>query len=49
MYFPDEDSLRAELGNRPSQIWGGICEGRDVLKQGLIRRIGTGSDTRIWT
>jgi hypothetical protein len=32
MYFPDEDFLRAELGNRPSQIWGGICEGRDEAR-----------------
>jgi hypothetical protein len=46
-YFPDGDILSAELGTRPSQIWHAICEGRDALRLGLIKRIGCGEQTRI--
>lgn len=48
MYYPNTDFLSAELGNHPSQIWRSIIDGRDTLKVGLIRRIGTGSSTNIW-
>lgn len=36
------------MGLHPSQIWRSIIDGRDVLKQGLIRRIGNGENTRAW-
>lgn len=49
VYFAGGEFLSAELGSRPSQIWRSICEGRDVLKLGLIKRIGTGHNTRIWS
>jgi hypothetical protein len=29
-------------------VWRSLCEGRDILKQGLIRRIGDGEYTHIW-
>lgn len=48
IYFPHTCILGAELGSHPSQIWRSLIEGRDVLKQGLIRRIGNGSTTDIW-
>jgi len=48
VYFPNNDILHAGFGSHPSQIWRAIVEGRDVLKQGLIRRIGIGNDTLIW-
>lgn len=48
VYFPHGNILNAELGSRPSQVWRAILEGRDVMYQGLIRRIGDGSTTRIW-
>ena len=48
VYFPDSDLLNATLGSHPSKIWRAIVEGRDVLKQGLIRRIGTGENTDAW-
>ena len=41
-YFPASTILEAELGSRPSQVWRAILEGRDVLKQGIICRIGNG-------
>lgn len=49
VYHPNVDFLDAELGNHPSQIWRALIEGREVLTQGLIRRIGDGTSTRIWT
>ena len=48
VYFPDTDILQANLGGHPSQVWRAIVEGRDVLKQGIIRRIGNGETTDIW-
>lgn len=48
VYFPNDDFLAADLGSHPSQIWRSILEGRDTLKVGLIRRIGTGATTHIW-
>lgn len=47
-YFPDGDLLNSQLGSTPSQVWRGIHEGIGVLKQGLIRRIGTGMNTHAW-
>lgn len=47
-YFPSTSILDAELGNNPSQIWRAIIEGKEVLKIGLIKRIGDGNTTEIW-
>ena len=48
IYYPNGTILSAELGTKPSQVWRAILEGRDVLNQGLIRRIGNGNTTLIW-
>nr|XP_020198524.1 uncharacterized protein LOC109784346 [Aegilops tauschii subsp. strangulata] len=48
VYFPNGTILTAELGSRPSQVWRAVLGGRDVLCQGIIRRMGDGSATRIW-
>lgn len=48
-YFPDSNILQAQLGSAPSQIWHAIVDGRDTLVQGLIKRIGDGESTRIWS
>ena len=48
VYFPNTTILEANIGSHPSQIWRAIVEGRDILKQGLIRRIGNGASTNIW-
>ena len=42
VYYPSSGFLVAELGASPSRIWRAIIDGKEVLKQGLIRRIGTG-------
>jgi hypothetical protein len=47
VYFPNYDILEASVGSNPSHIWCSLCEGRDILKQGLIRRIGVGESTHI--
>ena len=48
VYFPECSLLQAELGAHPSQIWRAILEGRDILAQGMVRRIGDGASTDIW-
>lgn len=48
VYFPSREFLDAELGSAPSQVWRAIMEGKMVLRQGVIRRIGTGEETEIW-
>jgi len=48
VYYQACDFLQAPLGSRPSQVWRALIEGRDVLKQGLIRRIGSGKETKVW-
>ena len=49
LYFPETSILEAELGSWPSQIWQSILDGRDMLKLGIIRRIGNGQTTKVWT
>ena len=48
VYFPASDILSAQVGSRPSQIWRSLCEGRDILRTGLIKHIGDGENTNIW-
>jgi hypothetical protein len=48
VYFPEVEFLEAQLGSSPSHVWRAIVEGRDAVKQGLIRRIGTGETTNAW-
>jgi len=47
-YFPDVDFLTATRKKHASHTWRAILEGREVLKKGLLRRIGDGSTTDIW-
>ena len=49
VYYPDVDFLDAEQGAAPSRVWCAILEGKDVLTQGIIRRIGTAETTNIWS
>jgi hypothetical protein len=48
VYYSQTDFLNAELGSHPSNIWRAVIDGIDALKQGLIRRIGTGFETHAW-
>ena len=47
-YYHDSEFLDCTRKRRASLTWRAILAGRDVLKKGLIRRIGDGSNTRIW-
>lgn len=48
-YFHDSDFLSASRRKHASQTWRAILAGRDeVLKLGLLKRIGDGSSTNIW-
>lgn len=48
-YYPEGTILTTVLGSHPCQIWRSILEGRDITKQGIIRRTGNGQTTNIWT
>ena len=48
VYFPQCSLLEAELGSHPSQIWRAVLDGRDIVAQGVFRRIGNGASTLIW-
>jgi hypothetical protein len=47
-YFPSKELLTADLGSTPSQVWQAIHAGVATLKQGLVKRIGTGETTDPW-
>ena len=49
VYYPNGEFLEATLGARPSKIWRAIIDGKEVLAQGIIRRIGMGESTKIWS
>jgi hypothetical protein len=48
IYLPNTDFLNATLGSHPSQVWRAMIKGRDAMKLGLVRRIGTGESTHVW-
>ena len=47
-YYHDGDFLTCTRKKRSSHTWRGILAGREVLTQGLIKRIGDGTSTGIW-
>jgi hypothetical protein len=47
-YFPDGDLLSAKPQPGISYVWRSILKGLEVLKEGIIWRIGDGSRIRIW-
>ncbi|GJM91105.1 hypothetical protein PR202_ga07449 [Eleusine coracana subsp. coracana] len=48
-YFHDGEFIHATRKKHASQTWRAIMAGRDVLQQGLIRRICNGVHTNIWS
>jgi ribonuclease HI len=48
-YFHDTNFLQATRKNHSSHTWRAILQGREVLTLGLIRRIGNGESTNVWT
>jgi hypothetical protein len=47
-YHPNGSFLGAELGRHPSFIWRSIWNARKLLVEGLIWRVGDGSQIGIW-
>ena len=47
-YYPDCSVLDAFLGKEPSFAWRSIQGSNDLVKEGLIWRVGNGKTTRIW-
>lgn len=41
--------MESGIGLRPSYAWKSILHGRDLLKRGLIKSIGNGKETWVWT
>ena len=48
-YYPHGSILHATIGAHPSQVWRSLLEGKEILAIGLIKRIGKGANTNIWT
>lgn len=47
-YFPQSIILKAHLGKCPSFVWKSLLLACDLLKNGLIWRVGDGKDIWIW-
>jgi len=47
-YFLNSSFLEASLGKRPSYAWRSIFLARNLLKQGLVWRVGNGASIKIW-
>ncbi|XP_013674098.1 uncharacterized protein LOC106378528 [Brassica napus] len=48
-YYASSTILECGKGYRPSYAWRSIIFGRELLRKGLIRSIGDGRDTHVWT
>ncbi|KAA3473632.1 reverse transcriptase [Gossypium australe] len=46
-YFPDEQFLNSRLGNSSSYTWKSIWATKDVLRKGLIWRVGIGNNISV--
>lgn len=46
-YYPDGNFLTAKIGANPSYAWRSIIESHELLKAGLARRVGNGSNVDI--
>jgi hypothetical protein len=47
-YYPAGDLTNTVFGHNVSPCWQGITHGLELLKKGIIWRIGTGTKIRIW-
>ncbi|VFQ73207.1 unnamed protein product [Cuscuta campestris] len=48
MYFPKTSFLEAQLGSNPSYCWRSILEAKNLISNGVRKRIGDGSNTLVW-
>lgn len=47
-YFPFSDILSAKVDSYPSFTWRSICSARDVIRDGLVWRVGNGTHINLW-
>ena len=47
-YFPTSSFLDAHLKANPSFIWRSIMEAQEVIRMGVIWRVGKGNQVNIW-
>jgi ribonuclease HI len=48
-YYPNGSFLDSNLGRKPSYAWRSIFNAKDLLKKGLLWRVGDGKSIKIWT
>ena len=47
-YFPRSDFIHASIGNNPSCTWRSIMAAQNLVKEGLIWRVGNGVSIHVW-
>lgn len=47
-YYPDSDILSAAATTGISYVWRSILQGVEVIKEGMVWRVGSGENIRIW-
>lgn len=47
-YYPECSVLEADCGKKPSFVWHSIQSSCDLVKEGLLWRVGNGNTIRIW-
>ena len=47
-YYPQGNILDTVFAGQPSSTWSAIAYGLELLKEGMIWRIGNGASVRIW-
>ena len=47
-YFPRCDLIQASLGNNPSYTWRSIMVAQELVKEGVMWRMGNGKDVKVW-
>jgi ribonuclease HI len=47
-YYPTTSALEANMGRRISFAWRSILSSRELVKEGLVWRVGNGRKVRIW-
>jgi hypothetical protein len=47
-YYSASSILEVEIGKRPSYAWRSLMNAKQVLKPGLIWRVGDGSEIKVW-
>lgn len=48
-YYQQGDFLSASQGDRPSYAWRSLLFGRELLVKGILRKVGNGKNTSVWT